>query len=102
MNNLSEYIIEKLKIDKDTKIKSAKVQNLEDNIFSYLKENDYYDFDKEDFEIEVDEKTSNVSLLLPKNFRYSSYIEKELIPNLKCIDWYSIDKDNNKIVFALE
>lgn len=102
MNNLSEYIIEKLKIDKDTKVKSAKVQNLEDDIFSYLKENDYYDFDKEDFEIEVDEKTSNVSLLLPKNFRYSSYIEKELIPNLKCIDWYSMDEDNNKIVFALE
>ena len=73
MNNLSEYIIEKLKIDKDTKVKSAKVQNLEDDIFSYLKENDYYDFDEEDFEIEVDEKTSNVSLILPKNFRYFSY-----------------------------
>ena len=102
MNNLSEYIIEKLKIDKDTKVKSAKVQNLEDDIFSYLKENDYYDFDEEDFEIEIDEKTSNVSLLLPKDFRYFSYIEKELIPSLKGIDWYSMDKDNNKIVFALE
>ncbi len=70
MNNLKEYIIEKLKIDKS--IKLNKLNDFYADLNSYLKDKEYFGYNEEEFSVSEDKKYdsySKITLHLPKNFK---------------------------------
>jgi len=105
MNNLKEYIAEKLKIDKEVD-PATKFDKLKKLIKDWLEDHSWFDLDEDQFNIEP-LKDGGISLELPPNSNPSKLIEQIGLDICMQIDkqlhldyYWSADKDNNKLTFS--
>ncbi len=105
MNNLKEYIVEKLKIDKEVD-PATKFDKLKKLIKDWLEDHSWFDLDEEQFKIEH-LKDGGISLELPPNSNPAKLIEKIGLDICTQIDkqlhldyYWSADKENNKLIFS--
>ena len=105
MNNLKEYIVEKLKIDKDVNFGTT-FDKLKKLIKDWLKDHSWFDLDEDDFKIGI-LHDGGITLELPPNSNPAKLIEKIGLDICTQIDkqlhldyYWSADKDNNKLTFS--
>lgn len=105
MNNLKEYISEKLKINKETNSNKSfdKLKNL---IKDWLEDHSWFDLNEDQFNIEP-LKDDGISLEFPPNSNPASLIERigldictEIDKQLHLDYYWSADKENNKLTFS--
>lgn len=105
MNNLKEYITEKLKINKETNSNKSfdKIKSL---IKDWLEDHSWFDLDEDQFNIEA-LKDGGISLEFPSNSNPASLIEKiglsictQINKQLHLDYYWSVDKENNKLTFS--
>lgn len=105
MKELNEYIVEKLKISKETNSNKS-FDKLKKLIEDWLEDHSWFDLDKEQFNIEH-LKDGGISLKLPPNSNPAKLIEEigldictEIDKQLHLDYYWSADKENNKLTFS--
>lgn len=108
MQRINNYIFEKLKINKDSKLSDEdKYLNIIDILLKYLKDNYYFGFSDKDFEIKSKHE-NQICLIVPKELVRSniSTIGTDIAIKIKreCkLDWFWMyDGDNFKITWGDE
>lgn len=100
MQRINNYIFEKLKINKDSKLSDKdKYLNVIDILLKYLKDNYYFGFNKKDFEIKSKHE-HEICLIIPKELKRSniSTIGTDIAIEIKreCkLDWFWMYDVNN-------
>ncbi len=105
MKKLNQYIVEKLKIDKEVD-PATKFDKLKKLIKDWLEDHSWFDLDEDQFTIKP-LKDRGISLELPPNSNPAKLIEKIGLDICTQIDkqlhldyYWSADKENNKLIFS--
>lgn len=103
MQRINNYIFEKLKINKDSKLSNEdKYLNVIDILLNYLEDNRYFGFNYKDFEIKSKHE-HEICLIIPKELTKSNIttIGTDIAIKIKreCkLDWFWMYDENNSII----